>query len=305
MIDVQHLSKQFGGLQAVEDISFQVSTGDILGFIGPNGAGKTTTMRMLTTFLPPSSGTASLCGFDIVSDSWDIRKIVGYLPETPPLYPELTIGRYLRFIAELHDLSSPHMKVGAVMEQLGLSGWENRIIRSLSKGYKQRVGLAQAIIHDPKILILDEPTTGLDPTQVVGMRKFISHLAEDRTVILSTHILSEVEKLCNRAIIIQKGKCVAEGTVDELANLVGGKSIHVTLVGEGNIQTVLAQLEGVSAVQVLSQNGNLFVLKLKLASIFVHELVQFCVEQGWKLQSISAVQPSMEEIFLGLLGAER
>lgn len=304
MIDVQHLSKQFGGFQAVKDISFRVETGDILGFIGPNGAGKTTTMRMLTTFLPPSSGTATLCGFDIEKDAWDIRKIVGYLPETPPLYPELTIGRYLRFIAEVHGLSDPQMKVGAVMEQLGLSGWENRIIRSLSKGYKQRVGLAQAIIHDPKILILDEPTTGLDPTQVVGIRKFISHLAEDRTVILSTHILSEVEKLCNRAIIIQKGVCVAEGSVEELGELVGGKSVHLKIKGIGNVQTILAKWEGISEVKVLSQVENEFMLNIKLASGSASDVVQFCVEQGWKVQSIFEHQPSMEEIFLGVLGAE-
>lgn len=305
MIDVQHLSKQFGGFQAVKDISFQVGAGDILGFIGPNGAGKTTTMRMLTTFLPPSSGTATLCGFDIMKDSWEIRKIVGYLPETPPLYPELTIGRYLRFIAELHNLSEPRKKVGAVMERLGLSGWENRIIRSLSKGYKQRVGLAQAIIHDPKILILDEPTTGLDPTQVVGIRKFISHLAEDRTVILSTHILSEVEKLCNRAVIIKKGHCVAEGTVAELGELVGGRSLLLGIEGEGNPQTVLATLDGVNNVEVLSQEGDTFQLKLKTAGMSTSELVQFCVGKNWKLSQVSEYQPSMEDIFLGILGEEK
>jgi ABC-2 type transport system ATP-binding protein len=215
MISAQNLTRRFGGFTAVNDASFEVGKGEIIGFIGPNGAGKTTTMRILTGFLPASEGRAVVAGHDVFEDSMAVRRKVGYLPESPPLYPELSIGVYLKFIAEIRGVPFKQRtkRIGEVMELVGLSGWENRILGSLSKGYRQRVGLAQAVLHDPEVLVLDEPTSGLDPTQVVGIRKFILDLASRRTVILSTHILPEVERICPRVVMINQGKIVADGPI--------------------------------------------------------------------------------------------
>ncbi|MDP6931954.1 MAG: ATP-binding cassette domain-containing protein, partial [Myxococcota bacterium] len=208
MIVTRELTKRFGSLTAVDHVSFEVEKGEILGFIGPNGAGKTTTMRMLTGFLPATQGQAIVAGHDVFEAPMKVRRAVGYLPETPPLYRELTVGDYLRFIAEIREVPYREhaRKVGEVMERVGLAGWERRILGSLSKGYRQRVGLAQAILHEPEVLILDEPTSGLDPAQVVGIREFIRDLAGSRTVILSTHILPEVEALADRAVVISGGR---------------------------------------------------------------------------------------------------
>jgi ABC-2 type transport system ATP-binding protein len=311
MISAQGITKNFGQIEAVHDVSFEVQPGEILGFIGPNGAGKTTTMRILTGYLPASEGRAVVAGHDVFEDPMSVRKKVGYLPESPPLYTDLSIGAYLHFVAEIRGVGRRERssRVGEVMERVGLTGWERRIIRSLSKGYRQRVGLAQAIIHDPQVLILDEPTSGLDPGQVVGIRDFISELAADRTVILSTHILSEVELLCSRAVIISKGKLAADDTIDGLREGVGaGVRYRVLLqVPESDLDGLAAQVGALEAVQRVSPQApeeGLQVLEIKAPGDPRSVVAALAVEKGWALHALEKVQPTLEEAFLELVGTE-
>lgn len=215
-IQVEGLSKTYGQQKAVDNISFQAVPGKVLGFLGPNGAGKSTTMKMLTGYLQPTSGTASLGGFDTQQQSLEMRRILGYLPENTPLYTDMYVREFLTFVANTYQLDSTAIKVREVIERVGLGEEQHKKIAMLSKGYKQRIGLAQAIIHDPKILILDEPTTGLDPNQLTGIRELIKNLGRDKTVILSTHIMQEVEALCDQVVIINKGKIVADSLLSEL-----------------------------------------------------------------------------------------
>lgn len=215
---VKGLSKTYGQQKAVDSISFTAVPGKILGFLGPNGAGKSTTMRMLTGYLQPSSGTASLGGFDIQSQSLEMRRILGYLPENTPLYTDMYVREFLFFVASTYQLNQAELKVKEVIERVGLGDEQHKKISMLSKGYKQRVGLAQAIIHDPQILILDEPTTGLDPNQLADIRELIKTLGKEKTVVLSTHIMQEVEALCEQLVIINKGKIVADSSLDALKN---------------------------------------------------------------------------------------
>ena len=225
MIEVRNLSKRYGRVSAVKGISFSINPGEIVGFLGPNGAGKTTTIRMLTTFLPPSDGTAKVAGYDILKQSDDVRRNIGYLPETPPLYPEFTVREYLTFVANLKGVASDAVKsaVGSVIERCRLTDVTTRLCGELSKGYRQRVGLAQALVSSPKVLILDEPTSGLDPSQIIEIRKLIKELAEKHTVILSTHILPEVSEICSRVVIIARGKIIVEG---DIAKLTAEKSLE-------------------------------------------------------------------------------
>src|SRR3954464_5493990 len=224
MIKVEGLTKRYARNVAVKNISFEVGKGEIVGFLGKNGAGKTTTMRVLTCFLPPTSGKASVAGFDVIEQSLDVRKNIGYLPETPPLYPEMEVGDYLTFVAKLKGIASPDVskRVDEVLERTALGDVRSKIIGKLSKGYRQRVGIAQAIIHNPDVLILDEPTSGLDPKQIIEIRELLRALAGEHTIILSTHILSEVEHSCQRVIIISQGKVVAQDTVANLTNRLHG-----------------------------------------------------------------------------------
>ncbi len=218
MIEVQELSKRYGDRDAVSGVSFSVTRGQVLGFLGPNGAGKTTTMRMLTGFLPPSSGTAKVAGFDVFSQSAEVRRRIGYLPENPPLYPDMTVRSYLTFVARLKGV--PRARVASArasaIERTGLEAVEGRLLSHLSKGYKQRVGLAQAIINDPEVLVLDEPTIGLDPRQIIEIRSLIRDLSGNRTVILSTHILPEVSQVCDKVVIINEGRVACEDTIANL-----------------------------------------------------------------------------------------
>jgi ABC-2 type transport system ATP-binding protein len=218
MIQAQGLKKLYGPAEAVSDVSFSIEEGQVVGFLGPNGAGKTTTMRMLTTFIAPSSGTAQVAGFDICSQGADVRRSIGYLPETPPLYPELKVSEYLCFVAKLHGMSSRSIKpaISEVLERCLITDVSSKLCGALSKGYRQRVGLAGALIHDPKVIILDEPTSGLDPAQIIEIRKLIKSLADKHTVVLSTHILNEVSETCSHAIIISNGKLAAQGSISEL-----------------------------------------------------------------------------------------
>lgn len=218
MIEVSNLSKSYGDYKAVTDVSFSAARGQIVGFLGPNGAGKTTTIRMLATYLPPSSGKASIAGYDIVTQADEVRKRIGYLPENPPLYPEMTVREYLKFIAEIKGVRRSVMteRIDQVMEQCFITDVRNKLCQHLSRGYRQRVGLAQAIIHEPDVIILDEPTSGLDPKQIIEIRQLIRSLGESHTVLLSTHILPEVSMVCNKVVIINRGKVVIESMLNQL-----------------------------------------------------------------------------------------
>jgi ABC-2 type transport system ATP-binding protein len=309
MISAQGITKRFGSLQAVDQVTFEVGTGDVIGFIGPNGAGKTTTMRMLTGYIPATEGKAVVAGFDVFDDPMSVRRAVGYLPETPPLYKELTIGDYLHFVADIREVPRRDVsrRVGEVMEQVGLGGWEGRILGSLSKGYRQRVGLAQAVIHDPKVLILDEPTSGLDPGQVVGIREFIRNLASDRTVILSTHILAEVERLCPRVILINKGRIVADGPMDEVRMRGGGIRYRVELRADVEPQvlaTTVGALGPVERVHPRGDHDGFSVLELQASEDPRTAVAALATEKGWGIRAMEKVVPRLEDAFLAITGKE-
>ena len=218
MIEVTSLSKTYGDYTAVSNVSFSADKGDVVGFLGPNGAGKTTTIRMLATYLPPTSGTASIAGFDVVRQADEVRRRIGYLPENPPLYPEMTVFEYLKFIAEIKGVprATVRSRIEEVLEQCFIADVRNKLCQHLSRGYRQRVGLAKAIINDPEVIILDEPTSGLDPKQIIEIRQLIRSLGESHTVLLSTHILPEVSMVCNKVVIISNGRVVIESSLDDL-----------------------------------------------------------------------------------------
>src|SRR4029434_4174608 len=244
MIEVDHLSKYYGPVTAIRDLSFSVAQGEILGFLGPNGAGKTTTMRILTGFMPASSGRAVVAGYDVFAQALEVRQLVGYLPENVPLYREMTVSSYLHFVAEVKGITRRERprKVGEVMELCGVHEMERRLIGNLSKGYRQRVGLAQALLNYPPVLILDEPTVGLDPRQIHEVRELVKDLAGQHTVVLSTHILPEVEQTCHRVIIIDRGKIVAVDTPEQLRAQVQG-SERITIEVQGPESEVTAKLK--------------------------------------------------------------
>src|SRR6266446_464214 len=253
MISVKDLSKRYARNTAVDHISFEVEKGQIVGFLGPNGAGKTTTMRMLTCFLPPSSGTAAFAGFDVVEAPLEVKKRIGYLPEAPPLYHEMRTAEYLTFVGRLKGLSGAELRqrVDAVCDRCAVGDVKNKLLGKLSKGYRQRVGLAQALIHDPEVLILDEPTAGLDPKQIIETRDLIRSLAGDHTIILSTHILPEVAQTCQRVVIINKGRVVAVDTPENLTHqLKGAASLYVQVDGDASAADVLSGLPGIRKVSV-------------------------------------------------------
>jgi len=233
-ISVESLTKVYGSQKAVDDISFSASPG-VLGFLGPNGAGKSTTMKILTGYLPQTSGKASVCGFDVETQAVEVKRNIGYLPESNPLYPDMYVRESLKFIANIHKLHQPGKRIDEIIEQTGLTPERHKKIGQLSKGYRQRVGLAQAILHDPRVLILDEPTSGLDPNQLIGIRQLIRDLGKTKTIILSTHIMQEVEAVCDQVIIINKGKIVVNDSLDELRNKNKGKSLENIFIELTNI----------------------------------------------------------------------
>ncbi len=306
MIEALGLTKRYGPMIAIEDVSFSVSSGEILGFIGPNGAGKTTTMRILTGFLPTSAGRAVVAGHDVFEAPLKVKEAVGYLPETPPLYRELTVGQYLRFVAELRGVARSERlrRVGAVMDQVGLTGWEQRILGSLSKGYRQRVGLAQALVHDPPVLILDEPTSGLDPAQVAGVRELIAQLAGERTVILSTHILREVEALCDRVVLIAEGRIAARGTLDEVRALAGGvRYVAEIAASDAEPAAVAAAVGGLESVdQVRPRDDG--ALEIRADGDPRADVARLVVQRGWSLAALDRDVPDLEEAFLHVVGRE-
>jgi ABC-2 type transport system ATP-binding protein len=315
MITVNGLTKKYAHTTAVDQISFQVQRGQIVGFLGPNGAGKTTTMRMLTCFLTPTSGTATVAGYDILEQPLEVKKRIGYLPETPPIYPEMRIAEYLSFVGQLKGLSGSDLRtrVDYACERCAVADVRDKIIGKLSKGYRQRVGLAQAIIHNPDVLILDEPTAGLDPKQINETRDLIKSLAGDHTIILSTHILPEVSQTCEQVIIINKGKIVATDSVSNLQQRArSGESVLVEVAGRNGsldpsaVQRKLEQIAGVSRVipKADGQKRVIFEVEATKDRGVRGAVARAVVESGWDLNELRPAALSLEEIFLQLTGTE-
>lgn len=311
MIEVHDLVKMYGTLAAVDHIHFSVPKGSILGLLGPNGAGKTTTMKMLTTAMPPTMGKASVAGFDVVLNPHEVRRRIGYLPEVPPIYFDMTVHAYLRFVADIKEIekSKKANRIGEVLEMLDLTDMGRRLVGHLSLGYRQRVGLAQALLHDPDVLILDEPTRGLDPKQIIEIRKLIKSLAGRKTIVLSTHILPEVSGTCDHVVIIDRGKVVAADTVDNLSQrLSGGKSIEIEVKGPSTeVEKALAKVEGVSAVKAAGKETR-GLAKFEITtdgSVETREALFHCVVKNkWILTQLTPVGLSLEEVFLRLTTKE-
>ncbi len=307
MIEVENLTKYYGEIRGIEDISFSIKKGEIAGFLGPNGSGKTTTMRILTCFFPPNSGRARVAGYDVIENPIDVRRRIGYVPETVPLYPDMKVKTYLNFVAEAKRMEKGQRrrKINEIMEQCGISGVSHRLVGNLSKGYRQRVGLAQALINDPEVLILDEPTIGLDPKQVVEIRQFIKNLAGERTIILSTHILSEVSMTCERVIIIHEGKIVA---VDTPENLMGRlqKTSRTLIQIEGGQQEVKDKLKTIPGIINILEKGESspgvfsYEVESEKEREISAELSYLVYSNKWKLVEMRAMKMSLENIFIEL-----
>ena len=306
MIEVQHLTKRYGPVTAVEDVSFRVERGEIFGFLGPNGAGKTTTMRILTGYMPATEGTAVVAGFDVFDQPLEAKRRTGYLPETPPLYPDMTVVEYLTFVAKIKGVPSAERRQRrqAVMDRTRVSDMANRQCSKLSKGYKQRVGLAQAILHNPDVLILDEPTAGLDPKQIIETRNLIKELAGDHTIILSTHILPEVSQTCDRVVIINKGRVVAEDTPHNLtARLRGSETLYIQVDDNGaDASGTLQRVPGVTRVAEADRRDKTVGYEVQSESgrDVRRDLARAVVSGGWGLLELRPMHLSLEEIFLSL-----
>jgi len=301
-IVVQQVTKCYGPQKAVDDISFIVKTGEVLGFLGPNGAGKTTTMKAITGYLAPDSGDIHVGGISVKENPDDIKKYIGYLPETNPLYMDMGVIDYLRFTADIYNI--PKEKIRArILEMVntcGLEGEKHKKIGELSKGYRQRVGLAQALIHDPSVLVLDEPTVGLDPNQIAEIRDLICQIGHEKTVILSSHILAEVEATCNRILIINKGRIVADGTAQTLRNQAQGREIlRVAVEGSSHkeILKALQMIETVSTVDPSSSRDELFEIQSKEGMSSKRNIFSMCVANNWYLTELSPVETRLEDVF--------
>jgi len=309
MIEVRDLSKKYGSRVAIEGISFRVEKGEILGFLGPNGAGKTTTMRILTGFMPPTRGTAIVAGFDVVTHPGEVKRRIGYLPEHPPLYKEMTVRAYLAFVARIKGVPSRRVResVASVVERCGLSEVAHRLIQNLSKGYQQRVGIAQAIVHSPEVMILDEPTVGLDPRQIQKIRNLIRSFHGEKTVVLSTHIIPEVEKLCDRVAIINEGRIVALDTQAKLSQrLQQSERVSVQFSNPGaSVRTRLELLEGVQSVRQDDGAPGRFMIEARVGSQVTRRVLERAQSENWPLVEVSTVNPSLEEVFLQLTGEEK
>jgi ABC-2 type transport system ATP-binding protein len=306
VIEVQHLSKRYGPVTAVDDVSFRVERGEILGFLGPNGAGKTTTMRILTGYMPATAGKAVVAGFDVFDQPIEAKKRTGYLPETPPLYPDMTVVEYLTFVAKIKGVAAAdrRLRVKRIMDRTHVAEMANRQCAKLSKGYRQRVGLAQALIHNPDVLILDEPTAGLDPKQIIETRQLIKELAGDHTIVLSTHILPEVSQTCQRVVIINKGRVVAVDTPDNLTSrLRGSETMYVQVDAAGaDIAPSLGRVAGVTRVAETDRRNGLVGYEVESESgrDVRRELAKTIVAGGWGLTELRPMRMSLEEIFLSL-----
>jgi ABC-2 type transport system ATP-binding protein len=312
MIEVEQLSKAYGPIKAIEDISFTVEKGEILGFLGPNGAGKSTTMRILTCFMPPTSGTARIAGFDVFKDSLQVRRCIGYVPENAPLYTDMPVASFLKFVGEIKGLSRRERlrQVGQVMEVCGIKDVQRRYIGKLSKGYRQRVALAQALVGNPDVLILDEPTIGLDPRQIIDIRQLIKGFAGQKTVILSTHILPEVSMTCQRVIIINRGRLVAVDTPENLTTKLQ-KSSRLLVRVEGPATDVMRALGAVSGVQTVKQDGVgpttvvTCVVESEKDRDVRKDIAAAVVRQNWGLLELRPVDLTLEDVFVRLVTEEK
>lgn len=300
MIQVNGLIKDYGARRALHSITFDANQGEIVGFLGPNGAGKTTTMRILTGYMPPTDGTAIVAGYDVVEESLEVRKRVGYLPETVPLYMDMTALEYLKFMAELRHIPDAEERAHDSLEQVNLSDRANGFIANFSKGMRQRVGLAQALIHRPEVLILDEPTIGLDPAQVVEMRNVIKEIGKDRTVLLSTHILSEAQQICDRVLIINKGIIVAEDTPENLqSRLVGSQRVVLRVRGDSDgLDATIKRVKGARGIEV--KDAETVEFEFSSGQDVRPQVAKAVVQAGYELIEMRPVGMSLEEIFLEL-----
>lgn len=320
MIEVEHLNKIYGSTSAIEDVTFNVEEGEILGFLGPNGAGKTTTMRILTGYLPASSGTARIAGLDVHDDSLAVRQRIGYLPENPPLYPEMSVQGFLFFVARIKGISAGDRKskVAAAMERCNLTDKRHVLIRKLSKGYRQRVGIAQAIVHDPPAIILDEPTVGLDPRQIIDVRNLIKSLAGSHTIIISTHILPEVSMTCNRVAIINSGKIVATNTLDNLmSELTSGSGYELEVEGEAALAKQMLQnlpdVNLVESIPMLGREGTNQIEPRRVRMRVVSQpgtepgnlIANSLLQAGFGLHEMRRINATLEDVFLQLTREEK
>ena len=301
-IVVENLTKKYGAQRAVDNISFRVKTGEILGFLGPNGAGKTTTMKAITTYLMPNEGNIYVGNLSVHEKPDEIKKSIGYLPENNPLYSDMPVIDYLKFVAELHGIEKSKIrdKILEMINVTGLEGEKHKKIGELSKGYKQRVGLAQALIHDPEVLILDEPTAGLDPNQIVEIRELIKKIGREKTVILSSHILAEVEATCDRILIINKGKIVADGTSKDLRKQSEGSEIlkiRIEDVDKNKIFEALQKLETVGVVDFMKNDENAFEVQSKPELSSRKHIFDLCVKKKWVLTEMTPIETKLEDVF--------
>ncbi|RPH85085.1 MAG: ATP-binding cassette domain-containing protein [Candidatus Rokuibacteriota bacterium] len=310
MIEVQNLTKRYGAFTAIRDVSFSVAPGDIVGFLGPNGAGKSTTMRILSCFMPASSGSARVAGYDVFRESMEVRRRIGYLPESVPLYSDMRVAPYLDFVAEVKGVprSARKRRIGEVMDRCLIADVQNRLIRNLSKGYRQRVGLAQAIVSDPHVLILDEPTIGLDPRQIAEIRSLIKSLAGEHTVILSTHILPEVSMVCSGVVIINQGAIVAQGPVDRLVEeFFPTARVEVEIAGpRGAVLEGLRAIPGVLRIDDGSLAGETarFMVESARGRDVRGEIFQLAAQQKWNLLELRPVGMTLEEVFIRIVAGE-
>jgi gliding motility-associated transport system ATP-binding protein len=310
-IEVKHLTKSYGPARGIEDLSFTVEKGEIMGFLGPNGSGKTTTMRILTGFFPPTSGSARVCGYDIVRDSLEVRKKTGYLPESVPLYLDMPVSAYLKFFAEVKGIPGRlrKNKVDELMHRCGLTNVSHRLIGKLSKGYRQRVGIAQALLNDPEVLILDEPTIGLDPKQIVDIRNLIRGLGGNQTVILSTHILPEVSMTCDRIIIMYEGKLIAVDTPENLMKMLL-QTPRIMVKADGPPEKIIKALGAVSGVANVEQRSSdadkldLYQVEVKEGLYVINDIARSIYQNNWKLKEIRPADMTLEEIFIKLVTDE-
>ncbi len=301
-IRIENLTKKYGGQRAVDNISFEVKTGEIVGFLGPNGAGKTTTMRMITNFIAPSEGHISIGGKSLGDQADEIKKHIGYLPENNPLYQDMPVIDYLEFVAGLQGLPKEQIlpRVVEMIRVTGLNQEKHKKIGELSKGFRQRVGLAQALIHDPEILILDEPTSGLDPNQIVEIRKLIRELGKHKTVILSTHILPEVEATCDRILIINQGRIVADGTSDILRKQATGEDVLRVKIEDGESNAIFKALQGLGSVNqvgFVENSRDRFEIQSRSGSVAGREVFQLCVENRWTITEMIPFETKLEDVF--------
>ncbi len=303
LIEVQNLTKSYGGIQAIRNLNFKINKGEVVGFLGPNGAGKSTTMKIITGFMAPSSGKAVIGGIDVFEDPIAVKRRIGYLPETPPVYADMLVEEYLKYVAELKGVSSSQIKthVSDAIEKTQLGSVHRRLIQNLSKGFRQRVGIAQALVSNPEVLILDEPTVGLDPKQVAEIRDLIGKLKGHHTIVLSTHILPEVQATCERIIIINQGQIVAQDTLSNLAHLqTGNRKVHLKLKRpKGDMIAALSQFPGVVQVQVGSSPEE-WVLETSEGEDVVEVIASEVIRQGFGLLEITSVRADLEDIFLKL-----